>query len=90
MWRLIKPATGPLDKRRPALYQAIADRFSHEEIGELAYLVGVEPDHLFGENDTARQKALSLELWAAKHEVKGRLVEKLGELRPTVDWDGYG
>lgn len=68
----------------------MADKFSHDELGELAFALGVTPDHIFGENDTARQKALALELWAVKGEVRGELLERLGELRPNVDWAGYG
>jgi len=68
----------------------MADKFNHDEIGELALALGVQPDHIFGENDTARQKALALELWAVQREVRGELLERLGELRPNVDWAGYG
>lgn len=86
---MIKPSTGPLNKRRPILFQLIADHFSHTEIDELVLLMGLLPDHLFGENDTSRQKALALELWAAKENRKKLLLQWLNELRPTVDWEEF-
>jgi len=68
----------------------MADRFSHDELGQLAFALGVQPDHVFGEHDTARQKALALELWAIQRELRGTLLEKLAEARPLIDWAGYG
>jgi len=90
LWRLIKPATGPLNRKRSTLFQVMADKFDHDELAELAFALGVRPDHVFGENDTARQKALALELWTVQREKRGELLDRLGELRPNVDWAGYG
>lgn len=67
---------------RASLSRRISDRFSVEEINNLAFEFGLMADELAGETRTARARALVV--WAADHGYLTRLEELVNELRPPL------
>lgn len=65
---------------RATLARRISDRFSIEEINDLALEFGVLADDLAGETRTSRARALVV--WAADRGCLGSLERRVAELRP--------
>ena len=68
-----------------ALRGKIVDQFSLEEIDDLAFQMGVEPDELSGV--TKKTRARSLVSYMKDRERLEELVELLGSLRPQGDFE---
>lgn len=86
-WQLIKPETGPLNKRPSlALHRLISDHFDEGELADLVMALGGRPDFVLARDDTLPEQALALVLWVERHALKSRLLGELGRLRPGVEW----
>lgn len=86
-WQLIKPETGPLNKRPSlALHRLISDHFDEGELADLILALGGRPDHVVGRDDNLPEQALAVVLWAERHGLKRRLLGELSNVRPGVEW----
>ena len=83
---VIRPKRGPEQPQAlAALRGKIVDQFSLEEIDDLAFQMGVEPDELSGE--TKKTRARSLVSYMKDRERLEELVELLSSLRPEGDFE---
>jgi hypothetical protein len=72
-------------KRYFALARTLADRFSMEELEELLFSLGINPDNL--EGVTLTTKARELVKYCLRRESIGELLETGKNLRQDIDWE---
>lgn len=65
-------------------HRLLTDHFNREELGSLAFSVGI-PDEGY-EGDSRAALALSLVQYASRHGLVNRLLDAARRARPTVDW----
>lgn len=74
-------------KRYFALARTLWDRFSMEELEELLFGLGINPDHL--EGSSLRAKALELVKYCLRRDSIGELLDVGQSLREDIDWDSF-
>lgn len=68
------------------LYELLFERFSDDEMFDLAFRVGIKRDEIEGDTHSAR--AQSLIEYVARHELVDELLAAGREVRPELEWPG--
>ena len=74
-------------KRYFALARTLSDRFSMEELDELLFGLGINPDNL--EGITLAAKVRELVRYCLRRDSIGELIDTGASLRQDIDWDSF-
>lgn len=80
----LSAVVGLTERRGTETAVLIQEYFSEEELNEVCFLLGIEPDELAG--DTMTTRPFELVRLAERRGLGGRLRKVLREKRPFLDW----
>lgn len=66
------------------LAEAVSQAFDNEEIDDLAFFFGIEPENIIGQSRSRR--AISLVNNIERRGIIGQFVGRLQQLRPNIIW----